>query len=64
MSKTREIVKLKLTTHQVRKYFELFPDSVLGGTVDTLLEYFLEEANREDGTHEEVLQRMYERLQT
>lgn len=60
----RRIVKLKLSQAHERKFFTLFPDGTLGATVDTLLEYLLEEAEREDGTLEEVLQRMYERLQT
>ncbi len=64
MSKGREIVKLKLTSHITRKFFELFPEGVMGGAVDTLLQYLIEEAEREEGTLEEVLERMYERLQT
>jgi hypothetical protein len=64
MIKTREIVKLKLSSHQVKKFFELFPDAVMGATFDTLLEYLIEEAEREEGTLQEVLERIYERLQT
>ena len=62
--KVRESVRLNLSKVHVKKFFTIFPEETLGATVDQLLEYLIEEAEREDGTLGEVLQRMYERLQT
>ena len=48
-----------------KKFHELFgDDAALSYVVNTLVVEFLEEAEREDGTLDDVLERMHERLQT
>lgn len=60
----RRTVELKLTAASVSAFYEAFEGGVLGTTLDNMLTLVLEEYEREPGKLSDILDRIYERLQT
>jgi hypothetical protein len=58
------VTNIKLPEKDVRWFFDTFPGARLSVLLSTMLQLFREEAEREDGTFEDVLTRIHERLQT
>ena len=63
-SSTRSVTNIKLVDADTRWFYETFPNGKLSIVLSTMLQLFREEAEREDGTLEDVLTRIHERLQT
>ena len=61
---TRSVTNIKLVDADTRWFYETFPNGKLSIVLSTLLQLFREEAEREDGTLEDVLTRIHERIQT
>lgn len=60
----RREVRIKLTAASVSSFYEAFDGGNLGVTLDTMLTLVLEEYEREPGKLSDILDRIYERLQT
>lgn len=60
----RREVRVKLTSASVSKFYESFDGGNLGVALDNMLTLVIEEYEREPGTLSDVLDRIYERLQT
>ncbi len=61
---TRSVTNIKLVDADTRWFYETFPNGKLSIVLSTMLQLFREEAEREDGTLEDVLTRIHERIQT
>lgn len=61
---SRSVTNVKLPEADVRWFYDTFPDGKLSIVLSTLLQLFREEAEREDGTLQDVLTRIHEQLQT
>jgi|DEB3_MinimDraft_2_1074329.scaffolds.fasta_scaffold00335_14 uncharacterized protein (DUF3820 family) len=61
---SRSITNVKLPENDVRWFYETFPEGKLSIVLSTLLQLFREEAEREDGSLQDVLTRIHVQLQT